>query len=141
MIYTGHMEDSTFVELVAAIDGEYMFKGGVLECCTREGVSGDPFLPTRQRNREAMVYEVKFAVATEEDRQHWRSNGILEPHVSTITWAIVHRRCIGSMPWWEAYGLTLASTGDTHMSARQRRRPQPALLEPPRASKLQRTLF
>ena len=140
VIYGGHRLQPKWVELVAAEDGEYMAKGEAMEAGVSEHVTGDPLLPTRQRHRDAEVYTLTFAPATEEDRRYWLASGLRSPMVQTCQWTVVHRRKVGTMPWWEAYRLALAGLSDTHMSAAQRRRLDPAFLEPPRKPKVQRTL-
>ena len=140
VIYCGIRAEPWWVELVAADDGEYCNKGDVIEAGVSPYVTGDPLLPTRQRNREAMVYSITFVPATNADKRHWHNAGLRSPVVRAAKWTMVHRRQIGTMPWWEAYSLTVAGLSDTHMSAAQRQRLDPAFLEDERKPKSQRTL-
>ena len=139
-IYCNNRSNPWYVELVAVEDGEWMAKGDGIEAGVVSWATGDPFQPTRQRHRDAEVYQVKFAAVTEADREHWRSIGLREPVILNATWAVIHKRKIGTIPWWEAYRFSLVGTSDSHMSARVRMRLDPAFLEDSRKSKVQRTL-
>ena len=139
-IYTGHRDLPIFVELVATDDNDWVGKGEVIWACMSEDSTGDNFLPTRQRDREGMVYMVTFRAATEEDRQFWLRSGVRERMVASVLWAISKVQVIGSMKWWAAYYMTLTANVDTHMSGRQRQRLPAEFLEPSRKAKEQRCL-
>ena len=140
-IYVGHRLHPIFVALVSVTDCDRISKGRAIECNVSEHATGVDFRPTRQRNREAMVYTVTLTTPTAEDRDYWRRSGIREGIVAGTQWAVTHVTEIGTMSWMEAYSLTINAYPDTHMSLSQRRRLDPTFLEDSRQPKCQRKLF